>query len=337
MIKLGVANCETQTNYFSCLSLMDPYCIWDSKAQKCLLIFRTNETREHADSATIMQHINANTHLHQHSINGCPMTDLPVDGGFSEWGPWTDCMSKSGEQCKCRVRTCDSPEPRNGGKNCDEKTSIEILNCQVNGGWTAWSAWSSCKGGPAQSCDYSYAQGLSTQPAIRTRFRTCTNPEPKFNGRVCIGLDQEEEVCTPDMLNPCVNLVNNNQWTNWGAWEACTKNCDGGFQMRRRLCGSKICFGCNQEWRTCNTEPCKKRVEQHLTQWSRLEEDKRSNQFIEQRHKFTCRFDSYLEANNLDGMELNSSAEFRICPTSNPTSCSLLSKFNRNFLKNVNK
>jgi chondroitin sulfate proteoglycan 4 len=44
LIKLPIANCQAQTNYFNCLSLMDPYCIWDSKAQKCLLIFQTNET-----------------------------------------------------------------------------------------------------------------------------------------------------------------------------------------------------------------------------------------------------------------------------------------------------
>jgi hypothetical protein len=34
------------------------------------------------------------------------------------------------------MRVCNSPEPRNGGKNCDENLSIEILNCQIDGGWT---------------------------------------------------------------------------------------------------------------------------------------------------------------------------------------------------------
>jgi hypothetical protein len=27
--------------------------------------------------------------------------------------------------------------------------------------------------------------------------------------------------------------------------------------MRRRLCNGKNCVGSNQEWRTCNSEPCK--------------------------------------------------------------------------------
>jgi hypothetical protein len=116
---------------------------------------------------------------------------------------------------------------------------------------------------------------------VRTRSRTCTNPEPKFNGRLCVGLDQEEgesrsgfiftkmkkwnkifflfyfqEICTQEMINPCATL-NNHQWMSWGSWEECSKPCGEGFQMRRRLCNGKHCAGCNQEWRTCNTEPCK--------------------------------------------------------------------------------
>lgn len=101
-IKMPVANCEAQLNYFSCLSLMDPYCIWDSKAQKCLLIFKTNETIHYNSNAltgtkSIAQNIKLNTHLHQHLINTCPTTNNPVDGGFSEWSQWTYCNSKSGE------------------------------------------------------------------------------------------------------------------------------------------------------------------------------------------------------------------------------------------------
>ena len=245
LIKMPVANCEAQANYFSCLSLMDPYCVWDSKLQKCELIFNLNK------SPLSSQNLKHNSNIHQHQINTCPSTNIPVDGGFSEWSSWTVCMAKSGERCKCRMRTCTSPEPRNGGKNCDESQSIEILNCEVHGGWTAWSAWSACQGGAAATCD-----PANKSPAVRTRTRSCTNPEPKFNGRVCVGLDQEEEVCTAEMINPCASSLNN-QWMSWGAWEECSKPCDEGFQMRRRLCNGKNCIGCNQEWRTCNSEPCK--------------------------------------------------------------------------------
>jgi semaphorin 5 len=231
------------------------------------------------------------------------------------------------------MRLCNEPTPRNGGKNCDENKAIEILNCEVHGGWTHWSAWSACKGGQATNCEQiasSLTSKTQLESAIRTRTRTCTNPEPKFNGRLCVGLDQEEEVCTPEMINPCslflgnslsisnsnngnMNSITNNQWTSWGPWEECSKTCGEGFQMRRRSCNGKLCIGCNQEWRTCNSEPCKERVETIITVWDQIEANKESNQKLEKRFKFLCKYDHYLEANNMDGMELNSSTEYRLC------------------------
>ena len=154
------------------------------------------------------------------------------------------------------MRVCNSPEPRNGGKNCDENSAIEIQDCEVNGGWTEWSAWSSCNliGSLASNCDPTVVQ---TPKAIRTRFRSCTNPAPKNNGRICVGSDQEEEMCTAEMINPCSSYTGLNQWMPWGPWEECSKSCGEGFQMRRRLCNGKNCLVCNQEWSTCNSEPCK--------------------------------------------------------------------------------
>ena len=32
----------------------------------------------------------------------------------------------------------------------------------------------------------------------RRRFRTCSNPPPKFNGRPCIGASQDTETCNEE-------------------------------------------------------------------------------------------------------------------------------------------
>lgn len=137
------------------------------------------------------------------------------------------------------------------------------------------------------------------------------------------------------MINPCVKLVSNSQWMHWGAWEACSKNCGGGFQMRRRLCNSKICLGCNQEWRTCNSEPCQNKIESIQSDWDNVEQI--GQQKLEQRNKFTCKFDSLLDANGLDGMELNASTEYRIC--NGAKSCHsigmFINKIKRNLLRNL--
>jgi semaphorin 5 len=225
------------------------------------------------------------------------------------------------------MRICNEPIPRNGGKNCDENKAIEILNCEVNGGWTNWSSWSSCNEGQATNCEQltsSVTSKTHIEPAIRTRTRTCTNPEPKNNGRLCVGLDREEEICTLEMINPCYILLNNNnnvlnsinnqmdKWTNWGPWSACSRICGEGFQIRRRTCNGKFCIGCNQEWRTCNSDICKEKVESIITDWDQIEIYKeKTSQKIEKRFKFMCKYDDFTEGNN--AMELNSTIEYRIC------------------------
>lgn len=324
LVKMSLASCEMQTNYFGCLSSLDPYCVWDSRAQRCLLIFNTNESLSAArtgldrrSAVNIAQSIKQNAFLHQHPINSCPITNIPVDGGFSAWSAWWTCTTKSGTKCKCRTRTCTQPEPRNGGKSCDESQSLEIGECEVNGGWTEWSQWSACR--TQASCAEQQQPNAAHIVYTRVRTRSCTNPEPQFNGRVCVGADKQEEICTPDMVNPCAAaanaaiLVSSNQWGPWGAWDECTKSCGEGFQMRRRVCNGKSCIGCNQEWRTCNSEPCKERVEDLITDWELIETNKESNQKLEKRLKFTCKYDSYLDANNLDSLELNTTVDYRVC------------------------
>ncbi len=90
--------------------------MWNSKSQACLYVFGTGVLQA--------------PHLHQHSITSCPVNDVPVDGGFSEWGEWRECAMQGGEKCECRARVCDAPRPRKGGKSCDETKSIEIRSCK---------------------------------------------------------------------------------------------------------------------------------------------------------------------------------------------------------------
>lgn len=43
---------------------------------------------------------------------------LVVDGAWSEWGDFGDCSVKCGHGTKTRTRTCNNPEPANGGDDC---------------------------------------------------------------------------------------------------------------------------------------------------------------------------------------------------------------------------
>lgn len=130
------------------------------------------------------------------------------------------------------------------------------MDVLVNGDWSPWSEWSGCP----NTCGKS----------LRSRKRTCTNPIPKNNGRLCIGSEREEE--------PCPEIVCSGQSTHlssWSGkisslilinlfkvsdldWDTCSKSCGGGTQKRRRTClnNGNQCSECLEETRLCNELAC---------------------------------------------------------------------------------
>ena len=58
----------------------------------------------------------------------------PSDGGWSEWGEWTECDKWCGTGHHVRERTCSNPTPENGGKDCEgaheETESCKLIDCR---------------------------------------------------------------------------------------------------------------------------------------------------------------------------------------------------------------
>ncbi|XP_029187797.2 A disintegrin and metalloproteinase with thrombospondin motifs adt-1-like isoform X2 [Acropora millepora] len=174
--------------------------------------------------------------------NGCP-----VNGKWSEWGPFTSCTVLCGGGTRSRSRTCTNPPAAFGGKECvgnsQDVQSCNEFPCQIPGGLTSWGVWSVC----SASC------GSGT----KKRLRSCTNPPPANGGEDCIERREEFQSCNE---KPCP--VNGN-WTLWGLWNKCSKTCGGGTQGRSRTCtnpppahGGAQCTGPSSESRLCNQNPC---------------------------------------------------------------------------------
>jgi hypothetical protein len=187
--------CHAHTNYFACLAHADPYCVWESRSQRCTLIHSAILLLNSTTSASSSYHQNVLSSTSCANANTMHMM-RPVDGGLGEWTAWTSCStrissSNSNEsaaevivaECKCRTRQCNRPAPRNGGRGCDESQAmIEIAECSVSGAWSPWSQWSACQfKSPAQqrsTCDLlnsnNAKQQQTTTAAVRVRTRTCT-------------------------------------------------------------------------------------------------------------------------------------------------------------------
>ena len=135
---------------------------------------------------------------------------------------------QNSDTCLCQLRECNNPAPKSGGQSC-KGSKVRVTNCTVHGGWTAWSAWSGC----GQSCG----------PAVKTRWRSCTNPAPQHGGRVCLGPDHEESFCIE--LPPCPNngkaivqpppTPQRGIWSGWGQWNTCSRPCGGGKSILESL------------------------------------------------------------------------------------------------------
>lgn len=193
---------------------------------------------------------------------GCKTTG----GGYSKWSSWTVCSVSCGGGRQERSRSCTSPPPSPGGKDCSqlgpekETRECNTNGCPVNGGYSTWTEWSDCS--------------LSCGGGQSLRSRTCTNPRPQHGGKKCttLGHSVETKRCN---TNACPV---NGGYSTWEPYGACSKPCGGGKQTRQRACtnpppanGGKDCsdLGPNSETQECNTKPCPIIVDGGYSPWGK--------------------------------------------------------------------
>ncbi|XP_047427289.1 properdin-like [Mugil cephalus] len=146
-------------------------------------------------------------------------THCPVDGLWSEWSPWSDCISGyDGKTITCKklggkqIRERECLHRAHNGTLCagfrllDRRVCYDVKGCYIKGSWGGWESWSLCK----PPC------GAGSR---RTRTRLC-NPDYSGYSRT-IGRQREEATffgrplldCGPlpvgekkAQAEPCVNV-----------------------------------------------------------------------------------------------------------------------------------
>ncbi|XP_052715476.1 A disintegrin and metalloproteinase with thrombospondin motifs adt-1-like isoform X1 [Crassostrea angulata] len=187
----------------------------------------------------------------------CSIAGCPVDGNWGHWSSWLDCSVTCGTGNQIRRRLCSNPRPENGGRQCQgsstDTLTCNLGSCPIHGGLSEWNMWSVCS--------------VSCGGGFKTRERACTNPSPLHGGSNCSDYFTDSDICN---TFPCPV---NGGFGNWGSWSVCSKSCEGGYKVRRRLCnsptpeyGGKNCIGNGSQNLACNELPCP--INGGFTEWS---------------------------------------------------------------------
>ncbi|XP_046554970.1 SCO-spondin-like [Haliotis rubra] len=203
----------------------------------------------------------------------------PVNGAWSRWVWRTSTCSKTcgyGTITRTRERTCDNPEPANGGATCpgsatsDYTYNCNSFTCPVDGGWSQWYVrWTG-------RCSATCGGGTKRQNS----YRWCNNPRRSYGGAYCSGSQYKTEEVPCNQQGCPVNGV-------WAAWVetshgSCSISCGGGDreEILERGCtdpapvyGGSNCVGSTvkYETKTCNTHDCSAQINGGWAPWEQAD------------------------------------------------------------------
>ncbi|KAL5272657.1 hypothetical protein ACHWQZ_G000747 [Mnemiopsis leidyi] len=193
------------------------------------------------------QHGGADCEGEGEETRDCNTHSCPVDGGWSEYGEWSECSAECDGGTQTRTKECNNPAPQHGGADCEgegeETRDCNTHSCPVDGGWSEYGEWSEC----SAECD----------GGTQTRTKECNNPAPQHGGADCEGEGEETRNCNTH------SCPVDGGWSEYGEWSECSAECDGGTQTRTKECnnpapqhGGADCEGEGEETRDCNTHSC---------------------------------------------------------------------------------
>eukprot|EP00105_Crassostrea_gigas_P008141 XP_011422609.1 PREDICTED: SCO-spondin [Crassostrea gigas] len=175
---------------------------------------------------------------------------------YGSFGPWTSWVQESSNNVDilARNRSCL-------GEMCSEK-SRETKPCTPG----------LCKAA-GQKC---YVCGNGKKNSDCTKIETCKSDEESCETRVynketkitkkCVKTKSCKTKCNPSddsCVKCCTGSLCNkddgySEWSKWGPWTVCSKQCGGGLVKRKRDCSSTDmpCPGSPEEEKDCNTQAC---------------------------------------------------------------------------------
>ncbi|XP_078059946.1 SCO-spondin-like [Mustelus asterias] len=218
-------------------------------------------------------------------IRFCNIKACKVNGGWSNWSPWSTCDRSCGGGKSLRMRSCTDPPPKNGGRRCSgERFEVEICNVQPCGtdGCPVGLVHMDCANKCPRAC-------LDFQSGI-----VCSNAGMCEAGCRCPrGYLEQDGVCVAPWQCQCTDafgqawapgsmqhidcnnctctegriICSNNScptyecsWSQWSMWSSCSVSCATGVRSRFRTSTSgssdRKCQQEQLQTKPCDQGPC---------------------------------------------------------------------------------
>lgn len=157
----------------------------------------------------------------------CP--DCVVNGGWSDFGPWSTCSASCGAGSMTATRTCTNPAPANGGSDCVGRPSLDKEcnkeECQVDFG---------------QMCTFTVTEQQFSVSVQQGKTQVLTRiPSGKANVAIKLTANADIDLLLQtEELNPLVSYTDPNM--NWGSAffkyhgmevRSCTDGCAAPLEM----------------------------------------------------------------------------------------------------------
>ncbi|XP_063708131.1 semaphorin-5A [Culicoides brevitarsis] len=182
----------------------------------------------------------------------CPIAkEQAVDGGWSSFGPWSNCSAICGGGFRIRKRKCDNPAPRNGGMECAGcHIDYEVCNLQPCTDIKKVSQWTP------------WLISTNGTESVEKRYKFACKAPVQDSSQIKVAIAKEEvRECQNCRKNEPCKAEGKSQWSCWSEWSACSVSCGVGIQQRYRSCliednDLEGCDGVSKETRDCEMPTC---------------------------------------------------------------------------------
>uniref|UniRef100_A0A667YJF4 SCO-spondin n=1 Tax=Myripristis murdjan TaxID=586833 RepID=A0A667YJF4_9TELE len=221
----------------------------------------------------------------------CNTVHCPVNGGWSEWSPWSLCSSECDSGVQTRERLCNSPSPLHGGSSCpgphiqtrdcnshpcsgvcpEGMVYMTADECEAHGGacprvcLDMTAAEVQCATACYDGCYCALGFYLFNGSCVPLAQCPCYHQGELYPAGATLPVDKCNNcTCTNGVMEcPTAPCPVDCGWSSWTQWSACSRTCDVGVRRRYRSgtnpppsSGGRPCKGDRVGMDTCSIEPC---------------------------------------------------------------------------------